>query len=282
MLKIFHHDIPKEYGLLDFVINSISYANSPLEDSDLVLHNKVLWGLEKHDLKRALAGIANHYPPEKKTLVFVVADYEDKLPVPKSLILLRTSIRKSIRAHNELPLPYVWSSYEQNSEACISEAKPCVGFCGLASKPRRKLIKTFLASPDIICNFICRDKFWGGSPHDKMLTQEFDNNMAGNSFILAPRGKGNFSMRFYQALSAGRIPVLVDTDNLLPFSENISWKDKIIFESNEKRCAERVLEVFRSGAYLSMQRECRQVYEQYFSFENYFKELSEVLKKEYL
>ncbi|WP_158858584.1 hypothetical protein [Lunatibacter salilacus] len=106
--------------------------------------------------------------------------------------------------------------------------------------------------------------------------------MAGNAFILAPRGKGNFSMRFYQALSAGRIPVMVDTDSMLPFANQILWKEKIIFETNEKRCVERVLEVFHNGSYLSMQMECRKIHEQYFSVDNYFKELSEVLKKEYL
>jgi len=282
MLNIFHGDIPKDYRLLDFVIYSKSYNHTSLEDCDLIIHNEVIWGLEERDLKRALAKIVSQYPSTKKTLVFVVADYEDKLAVPNSLILLRTSLRKSKRSKNEIPLPYIWSSYERPLEAYSSEDIPHVGFCGLASKPRRKLIKTFQNSPYIISNFICRDKFWGGSPHDKNLIQEFDENMAGNAFILAPRGKGNFSMRFYQALSAGRIPVLVDTDSLLPFAEKIPWNEKIIFEANEKLCLERVLEVFRSNAYLAMQTECRRIYKQYFSFENYFKELSEEVKNKYL
>ncbi|WP_158858585.1 hypothetical protein [Lunatibacter salilacus] len=168
MLKIFHHDIPKDYRLLDFVIYSNSYNYASLEDCDLIVHNEVLWGLEKKDLNRALAEIVSQYPSSKKTLVFIVADYEEKLPIPYSLILLRTSLKKSTRVFNELPLPDIWSFYQNSFEVHHSDNVPCVGFCGLASRPRRKLIKTFQRSPTIKSNFICRDKFWGGSPHDKI------------------------------------------------------------------------------------------------------------------
>ena len=49
MLEIFHHDIPKDYRLLEFVIYSNSYNYATLEDCDLIVHNEFLWGLEKRD-----------------------------------------------------------------------------------------------------------------------------------------------------------------------------------------------------------------------------------------
>ena len=53
--------------------------------------------------------------------------------------------------------------------------------------------------------------------------------MLDSSFSLCIRGNGNFSYRFYEALSFGRIPILIDTDVELPFESIINWKDHIIF-----------------------------------------------------
>ena len=46
------------------------------------------------------------------------------------------------------------------------------------------------------------------------------------------RGAGNFSYRFYEALSFGRIPILIDTDTLLPLQTKIEWSEHIIILDN--------------------------------------------------
>ena len=38
-------------------------------------------------------------------------------------------------------------------------------------------------------------------------------------YVLCVRGSGNYSGRFYMALNAGRIPVVIDTDVVIPFEE---------------------------------------------------------------
>jgi hypothetical protein len=282
MLKVFHPPIPDDYQLLNFILHSPAYQYTGMEECDLILFPQILWGEEKGALNKKLSHIEKNYPPSKPILVFAVADHEGKLKLPARIILLRTSLKRSIQNPRELPLPYIWDNYMRPFKSLEEGLGPRVGFCGLVSKPRRKIIKCFQKSEAIHTDFICRGKFWGGNPHDEKLVREFDENMESNMYILAPRGKGNFSMRFYQALSAGRIPVLTDTDIVLPFADQIPWKEIIIFEKNEKQCLEKVLETFQDGNVVALQNQCRDIYERYFSPDNYFHELVSVLKAKYL
>src|ERR1035437_1117887 len=77
------------------------------------------------------------------------------------------------------------------------DALPSIGFCGQISSHRKNLMAAFETSPLIRSNFIKRVAFWGGNPHDTGLKADFWKNMQQNQFALAPRGAGNFSMRFY-------------------------------------------------------------------------------------
>jgi hypothetical protein len=43
-----------------------------------------------------------------------------------------------------------------------------------------------------------------------------------NTYIVCPRGTENYSFRIYEALNSGRIPVIIDTDIVLP--EQIDWR----------------------------------------------------------
>lgn len=67
-----------------------------------------------------------------------------------------------------------------------------------------------------------RNALAGGSNVDKEL-KEYVNHMMRNTYILCPRGAENFSYRFYEALSYGRVPVLIDTDVVLP--PGINWQE---------------------------------------------------------
>ena len=72
-----------------------------------------------------------------------------------------------------------------------------------------------------------RDRYRAGSTTDtdRDRTQaEFDDNLRSATYALCVRGTGNFSARFCEALSFGRVPLFVDTDCLLPFDEEIDWR----------------------------------------------------------
>jgi hypothetical protein len=58
------------------------------------------------------------------------------------------------------------------------------------------------------------------------LFDEYSSHLQRNTYIVCPRGTENYSFRIYEALSSGRIPVIIDTDIVLP--EQIDWQSLAI------------------------------------------------------
>jgi hypothetical protein len=50
-----------------------------------------------------------------------------------------------------------------------------------------------------------------------------------SDYVLCIRGGGNFSIRLYETLMMGRIPVFVNTDCFLPQTDRIDWKKHVIW-----------------------------------------------------
>lgn len=152
------------------------------------------------------------------------------------------------------------------------EGKPCVGFVGNADGSIGKWMKEFviytkqefkrflkidfsdrqsffpssiirfkylesLRQSDLIASdFIYRKKYRGGVTNDleKLQTSlEFYDNINSNLYTFCLRGSGNFSVRFYETLMMGRIPILFDTDVRLPFHDQIDWKNHCVFASQK-------------------------------------------------
>ncbi|MEQ9235283.1 hypothetical protein [Coleofasciculus sp. E2-BRE-01] len=57
---------------------------------------------------------------------------------------------------------------------------------------------------------------------------QFIDNLQRNAYALCVRGADNFSWRLYEVLSLGKIPILIDTDCMLPLEEEISWDQLIV------------------------------------------------------
>ncbi|HEY9770741.1 MAG TPA: hypothetical protein V6C71_20005 [Coleofasciculaceae cyanobacterium] len=96
------------------------------------------------------------------------------------------------------------------------------------------------------------------------LENLFVDNISKCDYVLCVRGTGNYSGRFYMALNAGRIPVVIDTDIVILF-ENKLHLVKVSVKSIEK-IGDYILEHFEttSEAELEiMKQENRNVYHQY-------------------
>ena len=94
--------------------------------------------------------------------------------------------------------------------------------------------------------------------------------MINSHFNVCNRGHGNFSMRFYQTLSAGRIPLLLNTDILLPFEEEIDWENIIIIGNTEEEIINKLLNCWNTKNIIEMQNKCKEIYNKYFSGNNFF------------
>jgi len=277
----------KLHPQLEFFSNSY-FVESNLRQCDFIFYNEFLIGnknrlfIQDVQLKRKLRQISAKFSSAgKKVIVLIVFDYEHCYPQLDNLILLRTSMRASKKKENEFTVPYLFECKEKAFPLSESTAIPKVGFCGW-TRNRRKIMHTFEQSTEVESNFIKRHRFWGGDPQNQDLVDTFYENMRENQFNIAQRGAGNFSMRFYQTLAAGRIPVLVNTDMELPFRSEIPWRDFIVFEDSEKACVDRVIECHRQGRIAQMQTTCAEVFRSYLSRTSYFAQLSRRLKEQFL
>ncbi len=90
---------------------------------------------------------------------------------------------------------------------------------------------------------------------------------------LCPRGNGSSSIRFYETLCMGRIPVHVSDAYILPFEEDIDYREFCLFiPEAEVGMAGAILRKWLAGRSteerMAMCRTARQVWERYFKPEN--------------
>ncbi|NHN26175.1 exostosin family protein [Flavobacterium jejuense] len=110
---------------------------------------------------------------------------------------------------------------------------------------RAKLLTYFEKSVKVKTNFIYRENYRGGAFTEKQRTAttlEYYNNILESDYVLCLRGAGNFSVRFYETLMLGKIPIFVNTDCLLPFEDKINWKNHVVWVEwkDRKNIAQRV------------------------------------------
>ncbi len=72
---------------------------------------------------------------------------------------------------------------------------------------------------DVQLDIVEKERF-GGSEQE---LSEYIDHLERNTYVLCPRGTENYSYRIYETLSRGRIPVIIDTDVVLP--KEINWDD---------------------------------------------------------
>jgi len=96
---------------------------------------------------------------------------------------------------------------------------------------RRRLIAVCRRSTSVLTKFIIRGSFSAALRTVELdpvqARREFIDSIIESDFVLAPKGDGNYSNRFLETLSLGRIPVLLDTEMVLPFADEIDY-DRIM------------------------------------------------------
>lgn len=147
---------------------------------------------------------------------------------------------------------------------------------------RRKAMKLLSRDLRIETHFIVRKTF---SANRKTISldpatarREYVENMHESDFVLAPKGDGNFSVRFYEAISMGRIPIVIDTDMVFPLEEFINYDDFILHVPYKDidRLADIVADFYANISeekFIAMQKAARTAYEQYLRYDAFFNTL---------
>lgn len=196
-------------------------------------------------------------------------------------------------------------------EVLQKEMKPKIGFCGLADKNwidgslralkvsifklvnlfrkpyldlthpvsgtrlRQKGIKLLSDSSDIETNFLIRSSSGGQKINSDTYKLEFWKNMLTSPYGLCVRGAGNYSARFYEVLAMGRIPLLVNTDCILPQDDKINWKKHcvIINKNDLNNIVEKIYDFHNAlskNAFNEIQINNRELWKQKLTFNGFF------------
>jgi len=151
-----------------------------------------------------------------------------------------------------------------------------------SSLKRYVYLNNLLKSKEIVCNFIFRKQYRAGvksSEEKERTSQEFYKNMNENLYTFCSRGTGNFSVRFYETLAMGRIPIVIDTDCRFPFNQIINWEDHcILISESETHKMEKKIVAFHTNNstenLISIQQKNRMIWEKYLTKGTYFKEFA--------
>lgn len=154
---------------------------------------------------------------------------------------------------------------------------------------RARALLSILKSKKVKNNFIIRSNFGFGGPLgglypggvkelNSSFRQTYVKNIVDNDYTLCVRGYGNNSIRFFEALCCGRIPVFVNTDCVLPFDFIIDWKKYCVWveESEITNIPEKVLafhEKLSDQEFKELQIKIRNIWKAYFTPEGFYKNM---------
>lgn len=153
---------------------------------------------------------------------------------------------------------------------------------------RRRVLQQFARKPNVRTNYLLRGQYHAGDDTDKgprsQQKLDFVNNILDSDYTVCMRGGGNFSIRFYETLALGRIPIFIDTDCLLPFHDRIPYRD--LFPWVEMKDLPRAAEIVadfharhKGEAFIELQRACRKLWEEHFTPNGFYRDLREKLEK---
>jgi hypothetical protein len=198
-------------------------------------------------------------------IFFAWGDEDGSISVPHG-----TVYRHSLFSDRILPCERAWPAFcsdpQENSGRQLfvrdKQTRPSVGFCGFVSNPllraiyrisgrkrkvegltlRARALRTLRRTSGVQTNFVSRNLYWAGTTsrfhHNAAAQVEsrslFLDNIMNNDYTLCARGAGNFSYRFYEVLAAQRIPIFINTRCVLPFEDEIDWRQHCVWvEENE-------------------------------------------------
>ena len=237
----------------------------------------------------------------KPLLVFFCSDSDEDIRLGGAIIY-RTSMARSARRPWEHAWP-IWTCdiLRSHGSGAVEDrrwgARPSVGYCGyidyrtIVERVQRTVrgrispsmtlrgdaVRALEASSDVDARIILRRAFGGGSAEEQR--REFADNLLTSDYALVARGAGNYSFRLYEAMSAGTIPVFLDTDCCLPFDDMIPYRDLFVWvpASEVRRVADYVCEYHSrldERSFNARRRRIREVYDQFLSPLGFHRELA--------
>ncbi len=248
------------------------------EEADIIIYNNNL--LSREDIEKM------DYHKSKKNIVIYINDDDKPIVVPNNVLLYRVSQNRRSKRKNEHAFPWAtpilfkddqYSTKNKGFDPIYNELS--IGFCGAVGnqcsgyKIRNESVNYFKKS-DIKTNFLLRKHFirrFNNNVQKQFREIDFTEVIRNNIFQLAPRGAGNFSLRFFETMAYGRIPVLPLSDNVLPFEDKIDWENVIIMANTFEELESKMKEWYNKGEIFIKEKQvkCKKVWDEYLSMEGF-------------
>jgi tetratricopeptide (TPR) repeat protein len=172
-----------------------------------------------------------HFARYEARHVFVVA-HDDSRPFSFNSVIIRTGVNTLCQDPHTLPLPYTAEDFSHLAGANFTHLPydtSFVGFTGIT--PLRQVVVDSVAATPGLASFLKLrpifyahvKEFGGGQAQQTQYRAEFLDSLAQARTVLCPRGEGEGSVRLYEAMSAGRVPVLLADAYALPFAGHIDY-----------------------------------------------------------
>lgn len=112
---------------------------------------------------------------------------------------------------------------------------------------------------------------------------QFVRNLNDADYALSVRGDANASVRFYEALSLGRIPLFLDTECVLPLEDRLNYRDFCVFVDYRDlpTIGDMLAEFHRrlsDEAFVMMQRKAREAFRDYLRMDAFSRHLADQLR----
>lgn len=148
---------------------------------------------------------------------------------------------------------------------------------------RQRILEKLSHSPRVETDFIQNTRYQAGARtalDQQEARRRFFNNIRDTDYTLCVRGSGNFSVRLYETLAMGRIPILVDTDCLLPYADDPRWKTCCVYVRQEQiDQVDEMVSAFHNRLtehdFIEVQQQARQFWEERLCMEGFFNHFAE-------
>jgi hypothetical protein len=189
------------------------------------------------------------YKPEPGEIAFATSVYqipgERLIPIPTWLYDLRTKISEiskpeiptvnfvgntkypgRISSLAGLPMPHRIKSWLASSRF-VNQNISLGARRGIGRIVRSKVIQVAESAPNLHTDIIARasDFFLMTSEEKQKARAEYIQHIQDNAYTICMRGDNNDNYQMYEVMSAGRIPILIDTNLRRPALKNGRWED---------------------------------------------------------
>ncbi len=227
---------------------------------------------------------------ESRHVFFDVSDHETIYNQPS--IFIRCNLRPFNLKGDPNSIAFAWpvEDYADCIELPGGGFKYDVSFQGWTTSHESRKLSTdsCLAKTDLKCDIACYTDFTGYifyEPEGIRRRAAFRRSMKESRVALCPESiNGVFPYRFFEAMSAGRVPVLVGSDFVFPSEDQIPYKEFcLIIGRNDAHCSGDLIRTWLSGRsdseIISMGLEARHYWAKYLDSRYWPKLMADAVEK---